>query len=74
MNRYAHSVQIQNEKNIPSVLIPPLQNSSAKGAGMGPVRISIIVVRKITSVFINRHGAKCEPAYHPSWAAYKGHS
>ena len=46
-----------------------LGNSSAKGAGMGSVRISIIDVRKITSVFINRHRAKCEPTYHPMWAA-----
>lgn len=53
---------------------PRLENSPEKGAAMGPVRISIIVVRKITSVFINRLGAKCEPAYHLSWAAYKGHS
>lgn len=51
-----------------------IENSSAKAAGLGPVRISIIVVRKIKSVFINRHGAKCEPAYHPSWSAYKVHS
>lgn len=45
--------------------------SSAMAEEMGPVKIFIIAVKKIPSVFIS--WAKCESAYHPSWAAYKGH-